>query len=74
MRSGGREESCLGGMLALVIARVPMARLRITLHAFCHTIFDACNAVAELLLCDLEVLVGVGKVLNLFVELLLDLG
>lgn len=44
-----------------------------TLHTIGDTLLDAHNAVLEFLLGDAQVLVGVGQVLDLLVELLLDL-
>lgn len=40
---------------------------------FGNTLLDAHNTVLELLLGDAQVLVGVGQVLDLLIELLLDL-
>lgn len=43
------------------------------MHAIGDTLLDARNAVLEFLLGDAQILVGVGQVLDLLVELLLDL-
>jgi hypothetical protein len=44
-----------------------------TLCTVCDTILDTGDAIAELLLCCAQVLVGIGQVLDLIVELFFHL-